>query len=118
MIWDESSSRSNLLFEHDLRANAFRVCREGKPVTTFPDHALARPVERLHKPDELRRSWHLDKAPDAFRTISEVAEELDIPQHVLRFWETRFVQIKPMKRSGGRRYYPPDRVDLLKGLRP
>jgi DNA-binding transcriptional MerR regulator len=59
----------------------------------------------------------LDKAPDAFRTISEVAEDLDIPQHVLRFWETRFAQIKPMKRSGGRRYYRPDDVDLLKGIR-
>jgi DNA-binding transcriptional MerR regulator len=59
----------------------------------------------------------LDKAPDAFRTISEVASDLDIPQHVLRFWETRFAQIKPMKRSGGRRYYRPDDVDLLKGIR-
>jgi DNA-binding transcriptional MerR regulator len=59
----------------------------------------------------------LEKAPDAFRTISEVANDLDIPQHVLRFWETRFGQIKPMKRSGGRRYYRPDDVDLLKGIR-
>jgi DNA-binding transcriptional MerR regulator len=59
----------------------------------------------------------LDKSPDAFRTISEVADDLDIPQHVLRFWETRFTQIKPMKRSGGRRYYRPDDVDLLKGIR-
>jgi DNA-binding transcriptional MerR regulator len=59
----------------------------------------------------------LEKAPDAFRTISEVADELDIPQHVLRFWETRFTQIKPMKRSGGRRYYRPDDVDLLRGIR-
>lgn len=59
----------------------------------------------------------MDKAPDAFRTISEVAQELDIPQHVLRFWKTRFSQIKPMKRSGGRRYYRPDDVDLLKGIR-
>jgi DNA-binding transcriptional MerR regulator len=59
----------------------------------------------------------LDKAPDAFRTISEVADDLDIPQHVLRFWETRFVQIRPMKRSGGRRYYRPDDVDLLRGIR-
>jgi len=59
----------------------------------------------------------LDKAPDAFRTISEVASDLDIPQHVLRFWETRFTQIKPMKRSGGRRYYRPDDVDLLRGIR-
>jgi len=60
---------------------------------------------------------YLDKAPDAFRTISEVAEDLDIPQHVLRFWETRFTQIKPMKRRGGRRYYRPDDVDLLRGIR-
>jgi DNA-binding transcriptional MerR regulator len=59
----------------------------------------------------------LDKAPDAFRTISEVADDLDIPQHVLRFWETRFAQIKPMKRSGGRRYYRPDDIDLLRGIR-
>ncbi len=59
----------------------------------------------------------MDKSPDAFRTISEVAGDLDIPQHVLRFWETRFVQIKPMKRSGGRRYYRPDDVDLLRGIR-
>ena len=59
----------------------------------------------------------MDKAPDAFRTISEVAQELDLPQHVLRFWETRFAQIKPMKRGGGRRYYRPDDVDLLRGIR-
>jgi DNA-binding transcriptional MerR regulator len=59
----------------------------------------------------------LDKAPDAFRTISEVAEDLAVPQHVLRFWETRFAQIKPMKRGGGRRYYRPDDVDLLRGIR-
>ena len=59
----------------------------------------------------------MDKSPDAFRTISEVADDLDLPQHVLRFWETRFPQIKPMKRGGGRRYYRPDDVDLLKGIR-
>ena len=59
----------------------------------------------------------MDKAPDAFRTISEVADELDIPQHVLRFWESRFPQIRPMKRAGGRRYYRPDDVDLLRGIR-
>ena len=56
-----------------------------------------------------------NKSPDAFRTISEVAEDLDLPQHVLRFWETRFTQIKPMKRGGGRRYYRPDDIELLKG---
>ncbi|HWJ76009.1 MAG TPA: MerR family transcriptional regulator [Kaistia sp.] len=59
----------------------------------------------------------MSKGPDAFRTISEVAEELDLPQHVLRFWETRFSQIRPMKRGGGRRYYRPDDVDLLRGIR-
>jgi DNA-binding transcriptional MerR regulator len=57
------------------------------------------------------------KAPDAFRTISEVADELDLPQHVLRFWESRFREIKPMKRGGGRRYYRPDDVELLRGIR-
>ena len=59
----------------------------------------------------------MEKAPDAFRTISEVAQELDVPQHVLRFWESRFREIKPMKRGGGRRYYRPDDLDLLRGIR-
>ena len=59
----------------------------------------------------------MDKSPDAFRTISEVAEDLDLPQHVLRFWETRFTQIKPLKRGGGRRYYRPQDVDLIKGIK-
>ena len=59
----------------------------------------------------------MDKAPDAFRTISEVAEEINVPQHVLRFWESRFAQIRPLKRGGGRRYYRPDDVDLLRGVR-
>ena len=59
----------------------------------------------------------MDKSPDAFRTISEAAEELDLPQHVLRFWETRFPLIKPLKRGGGRRYYRPEDVMLLRGIR-
>ncbi|MDX6807097.1 MerR family transcriptional regulator [Terrihabitans rhizophilus] len=59
----------------------------------------------------------MDKAPGAFRTISEVAEDLDLPQHVLRFWETRFPNIKPLKRAGGRRYYRPDDVLLLRGIK-
>jgi len=59
----------------------------------------------------------VEKGPDAFRTISEVADDLDLPQHVLRFWETRFAQIKPLKRGGGRRYYRPDDIDLLRGIR-
>ena len=57
------------------------------------------------------------KSPEAFRTISEAADVLDLPQHVLRFWETRFSQIKPMKRSGGRRYYRPGDIALLRGIR-
>jgi DNA-binding transcriptional MerR regulator len=57
------------------------------------------------------------KSAEAFRTISEVAIELDVPQHVLRFWESRFVQIRPVKRAGGRRYYRPEDIDLLKGIR-
>src|SRR5471032_1014812 len=57
------------------------------------------------------------KSPEAFRTISEVSTDLDVPQHVLRFWEGRFTQIKPVKRAGGRRYYRPDDVDLLRGIR-
>lgn len=59
----------------------------------------------------------MEKGPDAFRTISEVADDLDLPQHVLRFWETRFPQIRPLKRGGGRRYYRPDDVELLRGIR-
>jgi DNA-binding transcriptional MerR regulator len=57
------------------------------------------------------------KSPEAFRTISEVADTLDVPAHVLRFWESKFPQIKPIKRGGGRRYYRPDDVNLLKGIR-
>ncbi|MDA1100379.1 MAG: MerR family transcriptional regulator [Proteobacteria bacterium] len=57
------------------------------------------------------------KAPGAFRTISEVATDLEVPQHVLRFWESKFTQVKPLKRGGGRRYYRPEDVDLLRGIR-
>ena len=56
------------------------------------------------------------KAPNAFRTISEVADDLHIPQHVLRFWETKFPQVKPLKRGGGRRYYRPDDIALLRRI--
>jgi len=57
------------------------------------------------------------KSADAFRTIREVSEELDVPQHVLRFWETKFNQVRPLKRGGGRRYYRPEDVDLLRRIR-
>jgi DNA-binding transcriptional MerR regulator len=59
----------------------------------------------------------LEKSPDAFRTISEASTELRVPQHVLRFWETKFSHIKPMKRAGGRRYYRPSDLQLLRGIR-
>jgi len=59
----------------------------------------------------------MEKAVDAFRTISEVAEDLKVPKHVLRFWEGKFAHIKPMKRGGGRRYYRPEDVELLRGIR-
>jgi DNA-binding transcriptional MerR regulator len=58
-----------------------------------------------------------EKSAEAFRTISEVSLELDVPQHVLRFWESRFTQVRPIKRAGGRRYYRPEDVDLLRGIR-
>lgn len=59
----------------------------------------------------------VEKAPGAFRTISEVAEELSVPQHVLRFWESKFTQVRPLKRGGGRRYYRPEDVTLLRLIR-
>lgn len=59
----------------------------------------------------------MEKSSSAFRTISEVAAELDVPKHVLRFWEGKFPQLRPMKRGGGRRYYRPEDVDLLRGIR-
>lgn len=71
-------------------------------------HSSAPAAERVRGPQ---------KGPQAFRTISEVSEELDVPAHVLRFWESRFTQIRPLKRGGGRRYYRPADVALLKGIR-
>lgn len=62
-------------------------------------------------------SDRVSKSPDAFRTIREVSEELDVPQHVLRFWETKFNQVRPLKRGGGRRYYRPEDIDLLRRIR-
>lgn len=59
----------------------------------------------------------MDKSPEAFRTISEVADDLDVPKHVLRFWEGKFSQLRPLKRGGGRRYYRPEDVSLLRGIR-
>ena len=64
-----------------------------------------------------RASRRQPKSAEAFRTISEVAQELEVPQHVLRFWESRFPQVRPLKRAGGRRYYRPDDVVLLRRIR-
>jgi DNA-binding transcriptional MerR regulator len=64
-----------------------------------------------------RASRRSGKSADAFRTISEVSDELEVPQHVLRFWETKFSQVKPMKRGGGRRYYRPEDIELLRRIR-
>jgi DNA-binding transcriptional MerR regulator len=58
-----------------------------------------------------------EKSPEAYRTIREVADSMDLPQHVLRFWETRFPQIRPLKRAGGRRYYRPDDIERLRLIR-
>jgi DNA-binding transcriptional MerR regulator len=66
--------------------------------------------------DDTAGKIRVKKAPNAFRTISEVADDLHIPQHVLRFWETKFPQVKPMKRGGGRRYYRPDDIALLRRI--
>ena len=68
------------------------------------------------QPLEARRRG-AGKSASAFRTISEVAGELDVPQHVLRFWESKFIQVKPMKRGGGRRYYRPEDIELLRSIR-
>jgi DNA-binding transcriptional MerR regulator len=73
-----------------------------------PDAAAARPAAGTRR---------VEKSASAFRTISEVADELEVPQHVLRFWETKFPQVRPLKRGGGRRYYRPEDVDLLRQIR-
>jgi DNA-binding transcriptional MerR regulator len=76
----------------------------------------ARP-EAQPTPQPNPRARRVEKSADAFRTISEVADELEVPQHVLRFWETKFAQIRPLKRGGGRRYYRPEDIDLLRAIR-
>ncbi len=82
-------------------------------MTALPDLLPSLPDEPGHDAAGRARA---KKAPNAFRTISEVADELHIPQHVLRFWETKFPQVKPLKRGGGRRYYRPDDIQLLRRI--
>ena len=76
----------------------------------------AGPDSVLSPPPQAGKKEAVEKAPSAFRTISEVADDLGVQQHVLRFWETKFSQIKPLKRGGGRRYYRPEDVALLKRI--
>lgn len=78
---------------------------------------LRRAEAEPEEPPRIRAAPRARKSPGAFRTISEVSHELDVPQHVLRFWETKFSQVRPMKRGGGRRYYRPEDVRLLRGIR-
>ena len=79
------------------------------PVNTPKPEALA--------PRPAPAGRRVEKSASAFRTISEVADELEVPQHVLRFWETKFPQVRPLKRGGGRRYYRPEDVELLRQIR-
>ncbi len=78
--------------------------------------AAADAVDRAGRITDPAARAKLKKAPNAFRTISEVADDLHIPQHVLRFWESKFPQVKPLKRGGGRRYYRPDDIGLLRRI--
>ena len=75
------------------------------------------PTPQQAAPQGSPKARRVEKSADAFRTISEVADELEVPQHVLRFWETKFAQIRPLKRGGGRRYYRPEDIDLLRAIR-
>ncbi len=80
-----------------------------------PPAASAQPQEAGEKTSDILPEKSR-KAPSAFRTISEVADDLNVQQHVLRFWETKFSQVRPLKRGGGRRYYRPEDVDILKTI--
>ncbi len=80
------------------------------------EHATA-PIDERQASSERGRKASNGKSPEAFRTISEAADELGLPQHVLRFWESKFPQIKPMKRGGGRRYYRPEDIVALRRIK-
>jgi DNA-binding transcriptional MerR regulator len=79
-----------------------------------PEQTESEPASSARGTSPARR---VEKSASAFRTISEVADELEVPQHVLRFWETKFPQVRPLKRGGGRRYYRPEDVELLRQIR-
>jgi DNA-binding transcriptional MerR regulator len=88
-----------------------------QPMTLTMENEAARGPSAATTSGEIGPGRRPGKAAGAFRTISEVATDLDVPQHVLRFWETRFTQIRPLKRAGGRRYYRPEDVELLRRIR-
>jgi DNA-binding transcriptional MerR regulator len=81
-----------------------------------PDLAPDQATQKLPNRRPMKQKASPQKSAGAFRTISEVADDLNVEQHVLRFWETKFTQVKPLKRGGGRRYYRPEDVDLLKNI--
>lgn len=81
-----------------------------------PDSTQDQVTQKIPNRRPLKAKQSAQKSAGAFRTISEVADELGVEQHVLRFWETKFSQIKPLKRGGGRRYYRPEDVELLKNI--
>ncbi len=89
---------------------------ERPPAVDPTEHPSSDPAEAPDDTAAAAGRARTRKAPAAFRTISEVADELHIPQHVLRFWETKFVQVHPLKRGGGRRYYRPDDITLLRRI--
>lgn len=93
------------------------VCPPPQKVTAVPLKTPALQSENKRSMPEGMESSDPDKAPGAFKTISEVAESLDVPQHVLRFWESRFSQIKPLKLRGGRRYYRPQDIEVLNTIK-
>ena len=93
-------------FRARQQAQAGGYAAQGGPQA--PDPAAGRPAAGTRR---------IEKSASAFRTISEVADELEVPQHVLRFWETKFPQVRPLKRGGGRRYYRPEDVELLRQIR-
>ena len=102
-------------FEDDEAGTATNGCEATSPLA--PGQLTDPPArDGILRDEAMRDGIRLRKSPSAFRTISEVADELHIPQHVLRFWETRFPQVKPLKRGGGRRYYRPDDIALLRSI--
>lgn len=81
-----------------------------------PELAPGQETQKLPNRRPMKQKVSPQKSAGAFRTISEVAQDLNVEQHVLRFWETKFTQVKPLKRGGGRRYYRPEDVELLKSI--